>query len=196
MLPSRSPSSTSPAPALAGLAALAAAAALGLAGCGDDCGPGGAPSTGLLASGSMVTLEYGDLRAGLNNDCPAAGAPEGVISLTIEGLQTGDPLGLITFCIPRPDQLMEGDRALGAEFSTADVHVVDVKGNANSCAFDLDASKPPTGTVEATGVCASGDSPEGFALAFDGGVTLRRTCGATIDAVDVTLRGRIGVAHR
>ena len=46
------------------------------AGCGDDsCGPGGAPGVGLVASSDAVTLSYGQLRGGLNNACPAAGAP-------------------------------------------------------------------------------------------------------------------------
>jgi catechol 2,3-dioxygenase-like lactoylglutathione lyase family enzyme len=34
----------------------------------------------------------------------------------------------------------------------------------------------------------------GFALALDGALSLKRTCGATIDAVQVTLRGRVAVA--
>jgi hypothetical protein len=200
MLHSRSPSPTDRADrpiTLATLAGLAAAAALGLAGCGDDaCGPGGAPQTGLVASSDAVTLEFGGLSGGINNDCPAPDAPEGVISLTIEGRQTGDPLGLITFCIPRPDLLMAGLRTLGLEQSNADIRIVDLSGNANSCMFTIDTSRLPTGQAEATGVCDNGDSPDGFALSIDGALSLRRTCGVNVDTVGVTLRGRVAVGHR
>ncbi len=194
MLHSRSPSPTS---SLAG-AGFALAAALGPTGCnGDDaCGPGDAPSTGLVASSDMVTLSYGNLSALVGNDCPDPAAPEGVISLSIEGRQTGDPLGLITFCIPRPDLLMEGDRTLGLITSGADVRIVDLGGNAGGCSFRLDSMQPPTGSAQATGVCDNGDSPDGFALSLDGAVTLRRTCGGTTDSVAVTLRGPIAVSRR
>jgi len=192
MLHSPSPSPTSLLSlALAGLAA--AASSLAVSGCGDDCGASGAPRTGLLASGAQVTLNYGDLSSGINNDCPDPGAPDGVISLTIAGKQTTDPAGLITFCVPRPDLLMQGQRSLGVSLSTADIRVVDIQGNANNCTFKLDPAQPPTGSVSATGVCDAGTSSDGFALSFDGGLSLRRTCGATIDNVSVTLRGRIAV---
>ncbi|HWU90952.1 MAG TPA: hypothetical protein VN253_26985 [Kofleriaceae bacterium] len=197
MLHSRSPSPTSSArpltSAIAGLAA--AAAALPGAGCSDDCGPGGAPSAGLVAAGDMVTLSYGDLSGLLGNDCPDPAAPEGVISLSVEGRQTAGP-GLITFCIPRPDLLLEGDRTLGTPTSTADVRIIDVSGAADNCTFAFDSARPPTGTAQATGVCTNGDSPAGFALSVDGAISLRRTCGATMDTVAVTLRGRVAVARR
>jgi hypothetical protein len=45
-------------------------------------------------------------------------------------------------------------------------------------------------------VCENGDSPEGFALSIDGEVSLRRTCGATIDMVDMSLRGKVAVSRR
>ena len=71
-------------------------AALAQGGCGDDsCGPGGASDVGLVAGSDMVTLTYGHLTAGANNDCPAADAPAGVVSLTISGTQT-DGTGLVT----------------------------------------------------------------------------------------------------
>jgi hypothetical protein len=182
MLQSRSPSLISH----RGL--LAAAAALSGAGCnGDDsCGPGGAPDSGLVASSDMVSLTYGGLTSLLGNDCPAPDAPAGVISLSIEGRQAGDPLGLVTFCIPRPDLLMEGDRSIGTSLSNADVRIIDLRGNAEGCAFALDTTRLPTGAVQATGVCANGDSPDGFALSFD----------AAVDSVAVTLRGRVAVARR
>jgi hypothetical protein len=193
MLHSRSPSSTNA--LVAG--GLAAAAAIGLAGCSDDaCGPGGAPASGLVASSDMVTLSYGGLSGLLGNDCPDPAAPEGVISLSIEGRQTDDPLGLITFCVPRPDLLMEGERTLGTATSNADVRIIDLQGNAGGCAFRLDSTRLPTGGAQASGVCDNGDSPDGFALSVDGALSLLRTCGGTTDTVAVTLRGRVAVSRR
>lgn len=175
----------------------AAAAALGLAGCdGDTCGPGDAPASGLAASGDQVALTYGGLTSLLGNDCPDPAAPEGVISLSIEGRQTGGAAGLITLCIPRPDLLMEGDRTLGLNLSSADVRIIDLTGAAGGCTFALDTAQPPTGAAQATGVCANGDAPDGFALSLDGAASLRRTCGATVDTVAVTLGGRVAVERR
>src|SRR5262245_47925282 len=81
---SRFPSHTSLA------AAAAASAALLGASCGgdDSCGPG-TLTTGLIASASTVSLTYGTLTSGLNNDCPASNPPAGVVSLTIFGFQVG-----------------------------------------------------------------------------------------------------------
>lgn len=197
MLHSRSPSPTSLPPgfrALA-LAGLAAAAVLG-AGCGDDCGPGDAPATGLVASNDTVSLTYGELTGLLGNDCPDPAAPEGVISLSVEGHQAGGAGGRITFCIPRPDLLMEGDRTLGTALSGADVRIIDLGGTADNCTFSFNSAQVPTGAARATGVCGNGDSPEGFALSIDGALSLRRTCGATMDTVSVTLRGRVAVGRR
>jgi hypothetical protein len=193
MLHSRSPSSTS----ILAIAGLAAAAAIGSTGCGDDaCGTGGAPASGLVASATMFQLEYGDLSGLLGNDCPDPAAPAGVISLSIEGNEIGDPAGLITLCVPRPDLLMEGDRALGTATSAGDVRIIDLRGSANNCSFVLDSSKPPTGAAQATGVCKNGDSPDGFALVVDGTVWMRRTCVSTTDSVQLTLRGRVAVTKR
>jgi hypothetical protein len=74
---------------------------------GDDCGSPGSAEYGLVVSSDQVMLAYGDLVAGANNDCPAADAPTGVVSLTISGTQMpgSGGSGLVTFCIPRPDQL-------------------------------------------------------------------------------------------
>jgi len=177
------------------LATLVAAAGAG-AGCSDDtCGPGGAPATGLVAAGDQVTLTYGNLSGLAGNDCPDPSAPEGVISRSIEGTQT-DGTGLITLCVPRPDLLMSGPRTLGTITSQADVRIVDLQGMASGCTFTLDSSQQPTGTATATGVCADGADPAGFALALDGSVTLRRTCGATVDTVTVTLSGTVAVGSR
>jgi hypothetical protein len=192
MLHSPSPSSTRTL-AIAGLAA--AAAPLGAGGCGDDCGTGGAPSAGLVASSGAIALTYGNLTSLLGNDCPDPAAPEGVISLSIEGRQTTG-IGLVTFCIPRPDLLLEGDRTLGTATSTADVRIIDVSGMADNCTFTFNSMQPPMGAAQATGVCTNGDSPDGFALSIDGEISLRRTCGATMDTVSVTLRGRVAIGRR
>jgi hypothetical protein len=190
MLPSPSPSPTS-------LLALAGLAALGPTGCSDDaCGPGGAPSSGLVASSDLVAITYGNLSGLLGNDCPDPAAPAGVISLSIEGRQVDDATGLVTLCVPRPDLLMMGDRTLGTTLSNADLRIIDLRGNADGCMFTIDTTRLPTGAAQATGVCENGDSPDGFALAIDGAVSLRRTCGTAVDTVSVTLRGRVAVARR
>jgi hypothetical protein len=190
----------SPSPFLIRAAAVAGFAAVvpfGPAGCSDDtCGPGDAPRTVQVAAGDTVSVSYGELSGLLGNDCPAPGAPAGVISLSIEGRQTDDPAGLITLCVPRPDLLMEGARSLGTTLSAADVRIIDLQGKASGCSFTLDTAQPPTGTAQATGVCDNGDSPAGFALTLDGAISLRRTCGATVDTLQATLRGQVAISRR
>ena len=165
------------------------------AGCGDDgktvCGPGDAPPVGLVVGGP-VTLTYGNLGAGLNNDCPDPAAPAGIVSMTINGPQT-DGTGLITLCVPRPDLLVAKRLALGPDVAGSEIHVVDVIGAAAGCTFDFDKTTPLTGTGTATGLCRDGADPAGFALDVDGTLSLDRTCGATVDKVTVTLRGRVAV---
>jgi hypothetical protein len=165
-----------------------------VAGCGDDdCGPAGAPDSGLLASANGIVMTYGSLRSGANNDCPDPMAPDGVISITVEGQQS-DGTGNITLCIPRIDLLDHGTAPLGTSNSTGDsVRIIDLGGTANSCTFTLNSGSPPTGQVEAAGVCTNGTSPAGFALTFDGAVTLDRNCAGTMDQVTVTLRGKVAV---
>jgi hypothetical protein len=185
---SRFPSATS-------LGALALVAGAAVAGCGDDgesCGPGDAPSVGLIATGDGQTLTYGGLRAGLNGDCPASDAPSGVISLTILGTATD---GFITLCVSRPDRLATQPQTLelDAPGMDAEVHLVDVHGVANNCSFDIDKSKPATGTLSASGMCGNGVDPAGFAVVVDGALSLTRTCGDTVDSIAVTLRGRVAV---
>ncbi len=184
---SRSPSYTSRPLALA-------LAAAGATGCGDDsCGPSGAPAIGLVASNDAVTLTYGQLTSGLNNDCPAAGAPSGVISMTIAGTQS-DGSGLVTLCIGRPDLLAHQALGLGGDTASAEVRVIDLTGTANNCALKLDVTQSVSGTATTSGLCGNGGDPAGFALVLDGAVTLTRTCGAAIDSVAVTVRGRVAVA--
>jgi hypothetical protein len=161
---------------------------------GDSCGPGGAPDSGLVASGGGLTLTYGQLRGSPNRDCPSAGAPSGVISLSIDGKQTdAGASGLITLCIGRPDLLASQSLPLGAE-PTTDVHVIDLSGTANGCMLTVDRSQLPGGTASASGLCGNGSDAAGFALVLDATLTLTRTCGTTIDTVPVTLSGRVAVA--
>lgn len=164
--------------------------------CGDDdCGPGDAPASGVTASSAEVTLTYGELTSLVGNDCPAPDAPEGVISLSIEGRQVDGP-GLITLCIPRPDLLDSTPRMLGPIQSSADAQVVDLTGEADGCSYAIDPTSPPTGSVIGSGVCGNGDDAAGFALDFDGAVSLTRTCGGATDQIDVTLTGRVAVHPR
>jgi hypothetical protein len=176
--------------------ALAAAAAAAVAGCGDDsCGPGGAPEVGLIASSDAATiLTYGQLRAGPNNDCPAAGAPAGVISLTITGTQADATGGFVTLCVARPDLLAKQPQALALDVPGAEVRIVDLGGTANTCSFAIDPAQPADGTATTTGLCGNGSDPAGFALVIDGSLSLSRTCGSMVDSIRVTLRGRVSVA--
>lgn len=171
-----------------------ALAALG-AGCGGDnsaCGTNGASDDGLLASASGVVLTFGRLASGLNNDCPAAGAPAGVTSLTIEGTQT-DGSGAITLCISRPDELASQTLALGPDAASSDVRLIDLGGSSNGCTFTQDTTRIPTGTVAASGLCSNGSDAAGFELVVNGAVSLTRTCGGTVDTVGVTLVGSVAV---
>jgi hypothetical protein len=180
-------------------------AAAGAAGCGGgsgavdggvdhaaSCGPGDAPQVGVVASGTGVTINYGALSGSPNRDCPDAAAPDGVISLSIMGTQSGGS-GLITLCIGRPDLLAKQALSLGAE-PAAQVHVIDLNGSAGTCTLTIDRSTPPTGTATSTGMCGNGGDPAGFALVLDATMTLTRTCGSTVDSVPVTLRGRVAVS--
>jgi len=173
---------------------LAVAGAAAISGCSDDpCGPGGAPDVGVVASGDAVTLTYGRLTGGLNNDCPASDAPAGVVSMTIHGTQT-DGTGQLTLCLGRPDLLTHQALALGHDVASAPVRIIDITGAASACSFTVDRAQPPTGTASSSGLCGNGKSASGFALTLDGTVSLTRTCGATIDSVKVTLHGRVAVA--
>lgn len=158
-----------------------------------SCGPGDAPA-GVVASGGPVALTYGQFTGGLNNDCPASGAPMGVISMTILGMQTdAGGGGFFTLCIGRPDLLASQPLGIGFDAAAA-VRVVDFNGQASGCTFTVDRSQPPGGTASASGLCDNGRNAAGFALALDATLTLTRTCGTTTDAVPVTVRGGVAVA--
>jgi hypothetical protein len=160
-----------------------------LVACGDDtCGPGDAPDYGIFASSSDVTLTFGGLTSGQNNDCPDAEAPPGVVSLTIQGAQQDGP-GLLTLCIPRPDKFETGTIPLG----TAGARIIDLKGDANDCMYAFDSSRPVTGNVFATGLCDNGADTAGYALSIDGNVSMTRTCPTMIDTIAVAFEGRAAV---
>jgi len=175
-------------------------AALPLAACDDGsstCGPGSAPANGVSASSVDVTLTYGGLEAGLNNDCPDPAAPAGVVSMTIAGTQV-DGTGLFTICVPRPDRLGSEELALSIDIpgmvQPGQVAIVDVSGtDVAACTYSFDATRPPTGSATATGLCDNGANPDGFALILDGAISLQRTCGTTVDQIGVTLKGTVAV---
>ena len=159
----------------------------------DECGPSDAPDDGVVVTGVGVELTFGGMIAGLNNDCPINGTPEGVISMTIAGAQAGNPTGLFTLCVPRPDQL-NGGFDLGIDDPASEdpaIRVVDIVGTDVDCSYEL-AAAAPTGTAHSEGLCDSAGTG-GFALVLDGEITLTRTCGATIDSVVVSLSGRVAV---
>lgn len=170
-----------------------------LAGCPSDddptCGPNGAPGSGIVAGDVDITITYGNLEAGINNDCPDADAPEGVVSVSIHGVQV-DGIGLLTLCISRPDLIATQEQALGPDVPGSAVHVVDVTGTFDNCTYELDPNRIPTGKATTSGMCGvNGDDPAGFALTLDGSVGLLRMCtGLPDQTVQVLLTGKVAVA--
>jgi hypothetical protein len=169
---------------------LISVAALGACSSPDTCGTTGGSEFGLEAASTTdaVDLIYGDLVASQNNDCPASGAPAGVVSLTITGMEMGTT-GFITLCVPRPDTLETTPGMLGT-----DVVVIDFTGADDTCSYTLDMTGAPTGTVTSHGMCGDGSDSAGFALEFDGTISLGRACGTTIDTVSVSVSGDVDVS--
>ena len=163
----------------------------------DSCGQGTASPTGLTLRGDIgannasAIINYADLVASQNNDCPDPNAPAGVISLTIEGEQLLDTAP-ISFCIPRPDLLGTKTLQIGTDvqLNTIDANNAGVAG----CTLQLLEGAATTGTVTATGVCDDGVSAAGFAITFNGMVTLQRTCGTTVDMVMMNMVGTSAVS--
>ncbi len=154
------------------------------------CGTTGAFEFGLTASNDQVSLVFGDLMASANNDCPDPAAPSGVISLTITGSQMSPETGLVTFCVPRPDQLASMALPLGTGIHVIDATATDTP---SGCTFTLDSTMVPTGTAAGHDMCGNGSDKAGFGLLFDGFIGLRRTCGATTDSISVGLTGTVAV---
>jgi hypothetical protein len=161
---------------------------LAFGGCSDDsCGPGGAEEYGTLLSSSEVTLTFGALTSSQNNDCPdtVTPAPDGVVSLTLEGVQKDGP-GRITLCISRPDLLADG-QPLGTPIG---VHIIDLNGDdANGCHYAINSLRPIAGTATAKGLCDNGASKSGWALTIDGNVSLDRMCPTMSDTIAVVFQG-------
>lgn len=158
-----------------------------LSGCSsDECGPGDAPDSGLVAGDVNNNVTFGSLTAGANNDCPDPAAPSGIISVTINGVQTNGGTGLLTLCVPRPDKLAEG-LTLGSG-----VKIIDLTGEGNGCTYKLESTRPVTGTATATGVCDNGQSGN-YALTIDGKISLAKTCPASSETLAVNFVGTVAV---
>lgn len=165
-------------------------------GCGgNDCGPNGASPNALELGNGDIKINYGGLHAGPNNDCPDPSAPDGVISLTISGLQADGGDGAVNFCIGRPDLLNAGtDLALGVDVAGSEVKITDLTGADSDCTYEFDDTRPPTGGVHADGICDAGANPAGFALVVDGAVSIHRTCAGTTDQIELQLSGLVAVS--
>jgi hypothetical protein len=168
----------------------------GTAGCpaDDSCGPGDAPGDGLTVTGTGVSLRYHDLSASPNNDCPDPSAPEGVVPVTIAGVQVNGS-DAINLCIPRPD-LLESDTplALNQDPHGAAIEIVDLNAAADGCTFADNPTMAPTGTGHAEGICDNGSDPNGFALLVNAQVFVDRTCGALVETLQLNLAGTVSVA--
>jgi len=164
---------------------------LALSGCSDDaaCGPGSAKQSGLLASSADVVLNFGGLTSGPNNDCPDGTAPDGVTTLTIQGVQLDGP-GLLTLCIPRPDKLQDGPLALG---DVDGVRIIDLNGTVDGCTYEYVSAVPVVGTASVTGMCDNGQTTAGYALTADASLTLRKECPTSTGNIAVDFTGTVAV---
>jgi hypothetical protein len=166
---------------------LAALAVLPACPTDESCGPSDAVGDGLVLAGSGVNIRYHDLHAGANNDCPDAAAPEGVVSLTIAGIQVGGSDG-ITFCVPRPD-LLADPLPLGTG-----IEIVDIGAAADGCTYVRNTVQAPGGTANAEGICMNGTDPAGFAFVVNGQVSVDRTCnGNPTETLRLDLTGVVSV---
>ena len=156
--------------------------AIAASGCDDTCGPGGAPDVGIVASSASVEMTYGNFSAGPHHDCTET--PPVVESLTFGGVQMGSG-NLVTFCVPRPDQLRDG-----VPIGTG-LRIIDFAGEANGCSYCLSAGATD-GTARASGLCDDGTNSAGFALTLDGNIVVKEFCPAIVTCptggTDVTLR--------
>jgi hypothetical protein len=195
--PSRSRTDAGPASALAVALGLGGAAVL--AGCSDDdsCGPGMAAADGLTLTVGSETVTYGSFTAGANNDCRLSTAPDGVISVTVEGAQVGGTFPFV-LCLPRPDLLGADPFPLAPSRPTPiesdRVMLVDASASlAGGCTIAKDVTQMPSGTARFLGYCDGGTNRAGYAIELDGTVPLIRTCGATMENVSGTIAGTVAV---
>lgn len=162
--------------------------------CGEPCGPGDAPASGVTATAGGTSVAYGQFTTSPNNDCSVAGHPT---SLTLDGIQTdpaaSPPLHL-TFCLPRPDEI--GGDPIPLD-DTQRIEVIDLFAEMGDCFLSLDRTAPPTGSITFSGYCDDGTDPAGYAIAFDGAVAGTLSCpdgdGGTDQSVTVTLGGQAAV---
>jgi hypothetical protein len=162
-----------------------------LVACGDDvCGPGDAPEFGLVAGNDEVGVVFGNMMAGLNNDCPDPMAPSGVVSMTLQGTQQNGP-GLLTLCIGRPDLLASGEQTFGTA-----VRIIDLNGEVEGCTLAYESLRPVSGGATSKGLCDDGASSAGFALTVNGALSLRRMCPTMNDTIAVSFDGTVAVEHQ
>jgi hypothetical protein len=120
-----------------------------------------------------------------------------VISLTLEGEHKDGP-GLITFCVPRPDQLAKQPAPLNSE----QARIIDLNGEVGGCRYQFDAARPVTGTFAASGLCDAGANKAGYAITIDGALSLKlapqqpATCTKTSHDVEVTFGGTTKITAR
>jgi hypothetical protein len=143
----------------------------------ETCGVGSNAAAVFSAGGSGITASYGQLASHENHDCVAPNTPDGVVALTIDGVEVGGA-GIVTLCIPRPDLLATQPMGLANTSSAgSDVQIVDLTGSATGgCTFALDATAEVLGTISAPGLCGEGSA--GYELTFAADVTVDVTCGS------------------
>ena len=163
-----------------------------LAACGDgeECGPGDAPADGITVEASDAVADFGQFGSLAANDCPP---PEGgeATSVTIQGTQVGAE-GLLTLCLPRPDQIE--DAPIPIEDSER-VQLIDLVANtSDGCRLTVDGDREPSGEVTFSGFCEDGNHEDGYALSFAATVPLLRTCGEDpAEPIEAQLGGRAAV---
>ncbi len=180
------------------MAVLVLAGALAAAGCSDDanCGVGTAPLDGMTLTVGASTITYSDLTSLAGNDCPDLGDPSAPTSITIEGREV-EGVGIITFCIPRPDRVLDGARSLGTPEVAGDLQIVDLTATIDGCTYGIVYAADPPGTATATGACANLTDPAGFALTVETSVSLEKRCtGEPVETATGTLAGPAAVLLR
>lgn len=132
-----------------------------------------AMDAGVTATAGSTVITYGQFTSSANNDCPTQGAPT---SLTVQGLQT-DPQTSMTFsivlCLPQPNKIGSAPISIT---NTDLVRVINVNAGVSGCNLTLDRTVPLSGTVQFSGFCSNGTSPQGYALSFNAGAGGELVC--------------------